>query len=346
MFITSSNYEIAKSALGFVKMTIVCLPISIMENYLSMLIPNLMIWAHEHKGHFRAKVKNIIEKIIRRYGFETVEKEIPEQDKKLIINIKKRKERLKRKKIAKENNLGNSASNKRHNALNNKIYKNKDTDSGISVSTDNSDFENEEISKKQQALIKKADDELIDLLDTNSLVQVVKTNFKNSKKNKQQPIISQFKIDANGKIIIDDQKQDLKKSSKSPDDNFNAYLSSIKNKDGFSRGYSNKIRFNKRKKENDDDSSDTENSLQNKRLNNQNKKNVQNSKHTKINKKLLNLNKIHTIYKYIYLLYKYIKIIILNVNSMVCHNRNSPWTKYAMKWNIESEMPSKTSINL
>ncbi|KAG5513898.1 hypothetical protein PMAC_000520 [Pneumocystis sp. 'macacae'] len=291
MFIISNNYEIVKSTLGFIKMTLICLPISIMKNYLSMLIPNLIIWAHEHKGHFRAKVKNIIERIIRRYGFEIVEKEVPEQDKKLIINIKKTKERLKRKKIAKENKLKNSTLNNKHNILNKdkKIYKNEDTDSDISISTDVSDFKNKKISEKQQALIKKIDDELIDLLDTNSLIQVVKNNSKKSKKSRQKThIIPQFKIDDNGKIIIEDVKEsNLKKSSKSSDDNFNAYISSIKNKDGFSRGYSNKIRFNKRKKESDDDSSDSENTPGNKQLNNQSTKNIQKSKHTKNKQKII-----------------------------------------------------------
>ncbi|KAG4305432.1 hypothetical protein PORY_000988 [Pneumocystis oryctolagi] len=294
MYIASNNHEIAKSALGFVKMTVVCLPVSIMQNRLPILIPNLMVWIHEHKGHFKAKVKNIIERMIRRYGFEIVEKEVPDQDKKLLTNIRKTKERLKRRKIARENKSKESTLNHEHNILdkNHKIYKDNDDDSDISIFTDSSEFKDKKATEKQ-TIIKKIDDELIDLLDTNSLVHVVTTNSKNQKKTKEknQSIHSQFKVDSRGKIIIDDYDKihDSKKSSKSSSDNFNAYLSSIKNKDNFSRGQSNKIRFsNKRKKQSDDDSTDTENNIKTKRhVNNQNTKNTQNFKHIKNKHKIV-----------------------------------------------------------
>lgn len=284
MFIASNNHEIAKSALGFVKMTIICLPISIMEKRLPVLISNLMIWIHEHKGHFKAKVKNIIERMIRRYGFKTIEKEVPDKDKKLITNIRKTKERLKRKKMTKEDKLEDSKLNKKHNILNQyETYENETSDSDMSVFIDNSDFKNKKMSKKQEALIKKVDDELIDLLDKNSLVKVVSSNSKNSKKNKkvQYPIIPQFEVNSSGKIIIQDysNKNQSGKESNASNEHFNAYLESIKNSNSISQSQSNKTQF-KRKK--DDDSTDTEDTIKNKRfLNNQKSKGTRNIKGSK-----------------------------------------------------------------
>ncbi|KAG5437502.1 hypothetical protein PCANB_000930 [Pneumocystis canis] len=288
MYTASSNHEIAKSALGFVKMTVVCLPISIIEKWLSMLIPNLMIWLHEDKGHFKMKVKNIIEKMTRRYGFNVVEKEIPSEDKKLIINIRKTKERLKRKKNAKRNKLKINELNSRNNILNRdyEAYKNEDSDSSISINT--SDFKSKEISEKQQKLIKKADNELIDLLDKNSLTQIIATNSKNSKKYiKKQPTISDFKIDNSGKIIIQDYDKEFntKNLLKSSNQSFNEYSDFIKSKDDFFQQSNKKYLNNKRKKnESDNDSTDTYSITEDKRnLNNQKIKKTQNFKHA-INK--------------------------------------------------------------
>ncbi|KAI9849026.1 MAG: hypothetical protein M1837_005917 [Sclerophora amabilis] len=102
LFLTSNNREIVRSVLGFLKVCVISLPISLMQPRLQSLIPNLMIWSHEHKAHFKAKVKHILERMIRRFGVEVVEKWCPEEDRKLIANVRKTRERRKRKKDAGE----------------------------------------------------------------------------------------------------------------------------------------------------------------------------------------------------------------------------------------------------
>src|SRR5579862_9250766 len=100
LFLTSNNREIVRSVLGFVKVSVISLPLDMMLPRLKTLIPNLMVWSHEHKAHFRAKVKHILERMIRRFGYDAVERNTPDDDKKLIINIRKTRERRKRKKEA------------------------------------------------------------------------------------------------------------------------------------------------------------------------------------------------------------------------------------------------------
>ena len=93
-----NNREIVRSVLGFVKVAVISLPLDIITPRLHSLIPNLMIWSHEHKAHLRAKVKHILERAIRRFGYETVARHVPEEDKKLVVNIRKTRDRQKRKK--------------------------------------------------------------------------------------------------------------------------------------------------------------------------------------------------------------------------------------------------------
>ena len=100
LFLTSTSREIVRSVLGFVKVAIISLPEDIVKPKLNTLVPGLMSWSREHKAQFRAKVKHILERAIRRFGFDAIEQHCPEDDKKLIHNIRKTKERRKRHKAA------------------------------------------------------------------------------------------------------------------------------------------------------------------------------------------------------------------------------------------------------
>ena len=102
VFLTSKSREIARSAIGFIKVALLTVPREVMERRLERLIPNLMVWSHETKGHFRVKVKNLMERMIRKLGYDTILKYTPEQDRKLLINIRKTRERKKRGKEAVE----------------------------------------------------------------------------------------------------------------------------------------------------------------------------------------------------------------------------------------------------
>ncbi|CAG8669349.1 20013_t:CDS:2 [Rhizophagus irregularis] len=68
-FVNCTNREIVKSALGFVKVTTISLDLDIIKPHLNQIITGLLTWSNEHKKKF-----------------------VPENDKKLLVNIKKRKE--------------------------------------------------------------------------------------------------------------------------------------------------------------------------------------------------------------------------------------------------------------
>ena len=61
IFLQNPNREIVRSVLGFVKVEVISLPESLVRPRLNTLLKNLMVWSHEHKAHFKAKVKHIVE---------------------------------------------------------------------------------------------------------------------------------------------------------------------------------------------------------------------------------------------------------------------------------------------
>jgi ribosomal RNA-processing protein 12 len=99
VFLSSANREIVKSTLGFIKLAVHVLPEHLMRPQLHHLVPALLGWAHDHKNHFKTKVRHIFERMIRRFGFQEVYScANGEEAAKVLVNIKKRKDRAKRKK--------------------------------------------------------------------------------------------------------------------------------------------------------------------------------------------------------------------------------------------------------
>ncbi|KAJ3113403.1 hypothetical protein HDU96_003413, partial [Phlyctochytrium bullatum] len=97
-FMQSKNREIIKSVLGFVKVAVVSLPQEYLEDELENIVHSILTHSRDHKSHFKAKVRHIFERLIKRFSLEAVQGFVPESDSRLIINIRKRRERLKKKK--------------------------------------------------------------------------------------------------------------------------------------------------------------------------------------------------------------------------------------------------------
>lgn len=114
VFLSSNNREIVKSALGFVKVIVVSLPALEIQPHLNALVPGLLNWSHDHKNHFKGKVRHIFERLIRKVSYDDVKvaaeeaaaqsEDAPTQGTpdgvKFLENIRKRKERSKKKKAA------------------------------------------------------------------------------------------------------------------------------------------------------------------------------------------------------------------------------------------------------
>ena len=98
VFLSSANREIVKSTLGFIKLAVHTLSEDVIRLQLPQLVPALLGWAHDHKNHFKSKVRHIFERMIRRFGFQAVHSCANGEAAKVLVNIKKRKDRAKRKK--------------------------------------------------------------------------------------------------------------------------------------------------------------------------------------------------------------------------------------------------------
>ncbi|KAI8624017.1 NUC173 domain-containing protein [Xylariaceae sp. FL1651] len=263
LFLTSNNREIVKSVLGFVKVCVISLPIELMLPRLQSMVPNLMVWSHEHKGHFKAKVKHILERMVRRFGFEPVNKSCPEADRKLLTNIRKTKERSKRKRDAAKaegnNDEQRSQNDKRRSRFESEydeaLYSSDDSDA-----SDDSDVEILGKSRKAQkagdAYIMEDDDEPLDLLDRNALASISSTKPGKLRKAGK----TKMKTDMDGKLIVgedsdagDDNAMAIDTPGEGEGNGVGAYVAALKGKDAGRRGRGGRLKFSNKRGQTDDE---------------------------------------------------------------------------------------------
>lgn len=268
LFLTSKNREIVRSVLGFVKVCIISLPKDMMITKLPTLIPNLMVWSHEHRAHFKTKVKHMLERSIRRFGYETVERYMPEESKRLISHIRKTRDRSKRQKEDRKKiegcEEGGTKPGKQHRHFDSQfeevIY---DSESDEMSEGSDTEMAGAGVKKGQQFIIGDDDDPL-DLLDTRSLAHISSTKPRPRSTNK--PMLDP-KFNEDGKLVIGEDSKDGVVGGESDDsvgvmenmdigDAVSAYVQAISSKHAAQRGQRNRIKFRRNKKGLKDDEDD------------------------------------------------------------------------------------------
>ncbi|KAI5370805.1 Putative armadillo-like helical protein [Septoria linicola] len=268
LFLTSNNREIVRSVLGFVKVCIISLPSTLVLPRLETLVPNLIVWSHEHKQHFKAKVKHIFERMIRRFGVEVVERYTPESDRKLIANIRKTRERRKKKRDAGEDDEATAAGAQKRS----KFESEYDEAVYGSASESESDISDDEVLGRAAAKGQKAkqggnqyivedEDEPLDLLDRKALAHVSSTK-PSKQRGAPEGKKTKAKTDLDGKLVFND-NSDIEVDEfdgAEPGDGtleggINAYVEALKSKNAPTRGQKGKLKF---KNVRDDDEMDVD----------------------------------------------------------------------------------------
>ncbi|KAH8125815.1 hypothetical protein ACSS6W_005628 [Trichoderma asperelloides] len=259
LFLTSNNREIVKSCLGFVKVSVISLPVELMMPRLATLVPNLVTWSKEHKGHFKSKVRHILERMVRRFGFDAINNACPESDKKLLANIRKTKERAKRKKDAAKNAHDEEGSDDDEED-GKRQYENEYDRALYSSDSEESEGEGDEEDAKPKKKAQKGgktyivedDDEPLDLLDKKALASISTTKPVKLRK----PQRTKAKTDLDGKLILgkdDDEEEGAMEVDQPENSGVGAYVAAIKGRDAARRGRGGKLKFsNKRSRDGDD----------------------------------------------------------------------------------------------
>ena len=286
LFLTSNNREIVRSVLGFVKVAVVVLPDDALRPRLSALVPNLMAWNKEHKGRLRSKVKGIIDRLVRRFGAPLMESLVGDEDRKLVVNIRKQRERNKRKKKegAAEGDEDEEAEEKAadqqpNNAFDKAVYGSDfsdDSDDDFDDDASEIDVDGEGVARikgRAPAGKKKSaqstqyirelspEDNPLDLLAPNALANISTTKpsqrFLNTGPGSKKKHAAKF--DADGRLLLgDDAGDDVEMDGSQGPAGINAYLAAVSGPDAVRRGQKGKVKMGQSQKKNAGDDMDVD----------------------------------------------------------------------------------------
>ncbi|TPX37629.1 hypothetical protein SmJEL517_g00697 [Synchytrium microbalum] len=284
-FVESPQREVVKAALGFVKVAIVALAPEILEGHLEIIITAILKHSRDTRSHFRQKVRHIIERLIRRFSFEAVEGFIPEPDRKLLSNIRKRRERSKRQKAVERHNesaagvlddldddvLPTGSALAKSRASRQKEFEDVLHDSDSDLNSDNEDLDDylpealrdgsTQRGRKSGTSIREDQQDVLDFLDPQIVSRVSSTNAKRSKST-SKPSTSKsnnFSTSNDGRMVFADSDEEEAANAKpvAPD----YYKQSREGESAFTRMADGRIKFakfNKRKRDADDDDEEME----------------------------------------------------------------------------------------
>ncbi|EJD03307.1 NUC173-domain-containing protein [Fomitiporia mediterranea MF3/22] len=267
-YLRSANREIVKSTFGFVKLFIHTRPLDSLLPHLDALVPVLLRWSHDHKNHFKEKVRHIFERLIRRCGWDAVYAAggggRDEEAAKVLTAIKKRKDRVKRRKAARraagEESDDEEAAPVRavaEDAFEDVLY-GSESDGDASDDELHANVEQKKGAKANNrgARLRVDDDEPMDLLHGAS------TRVTNVRKAGRKPgaDVSKFKTDGNtGKMVIEsDSDNDAERIDEDARMAGAAYRETLTSVDGFTRDQRGRVKFHKDTKKRRRDAEDGE----------------------------------------------------------------------------------------
>ncbi|KAK4941967.1 pre-rRNA processing protein [Elasticomyces elasticus] len=250
MFLQSNNREIVRAVLGFVKVMVVVLPTPMLEPRMPAIVSGLMVWSKENKGRLRAKIK--------------VESWVGGDDRKMIVNIRKRRERAKRKKTDIEDDEdeqdGEAPAGKKYDtAFDEAVYGSEDDDSEIEGGEDEDSDGDDTMSgvsfkksagkKHNEQYIRQEgeDDEPLDLLDPRSMANISSKKLGRLRDDKSG-VRKKTTVNEDGKLVFggaDEDEEghvDVDMSGAAQDNSVNAYLDAVSGADAVRRGQKGRLK--------------------------------------------------------------------------------------------------------
>ncbi|CAH9077093.1 unnamed protein product [Cuscuta europaea] len=96
LLLRRKNKEIIKANLGLLKVLVAKSQPEGLHSHLRGMVDGILSWQDSSKNHFKAKVKLLLEMLIKKCGLDAVKEVMPEEHMKLLTNIRKIKERRER----------------------------------------------------------------------------------------------------------------------------------------------------------------------------------------------------------------------------------------------------------
>lgn len=97
ILINEDSREVVKSVVGFIRICVAAIPAEQLQPLLPELVGSLLKY-HKTKDRFRAKIKIVLKKLVKLFGYDKLLPFVPESETRLLTHMRKLEQREKRKK--------------------------------------------------------------------------------------------------------------------------------------------------------------------------------------------------------------------------------------------------------
>lgn len=96
VLMNEDSREVVKSVVGFIRICVSAIPPETLQPLLPDLVRSLL--THKAKDRFRAKIKIILKKLVKRFGYDALMPHVPSSETRLLTHMRKLEQRQRRKK--------------------------------------------------------------------------------------------------------------------------------------------------------------------------------------------------------------------------------------------------------
>lgn len=231
-----NNRELVKANLGFIKALVAKSKADVLDEHLKGVVEGLLSWQSDKKNSLKAKVKSLVEILVKKCGLDAVKAVMPEEHMKLLTNIRKINERKMRKGNSSEDGEAMSLTSRatrqsgwNHTQMFSDFGSDEDDSNGAfskqhTVTSRQGSKASTRYNRKRQdknlmeKFIDHSTGEPLDLLDQKTMRLALKSTVPGRKRAAPDDDDDEMELDPEGRIIVRDEHERRKKKPVSHDD--------------------------------------------------------------------------------------------------------------------------------
>ncbi|XP_030342706.1 RRP12-like protein [Strigops habroptila] len=211
LLLASRTRDVVKAALGFLKVTLLLVDSKLLAKHVQGMLEAVGNLSDDMRRHFRMKLRNLLTKFIRKFGFELVKGLLPAEFHKVLVNLRKaearnRKQRALRQAAAGADEEEAPAAQPRGESMEEILADSEDEEEEEEERQRGKERRKQARQKGQAWLKEGEEDEPLNFLDPNVSQRVLATK---PGPKRARGVSHDFQVSEDGRLIIHDEEEEM-----------------------------------------------------------------------------------------------------------------------------------------
>ncbi|KAH0623825.1 hypothetical protein JD844_006974 [Phrynosoma platyrhinos] len=209
LMVGSRTRDVVKSAFSFLKVAVLLLDTALLGRHMETMLEAIGGLTDDMRRHFRLKIRNLLSKLMRKFGFEPLQALLPESYHKVLLNIRKtearnRKRQALKRAAATSSEEGGTVVQPKGESME-EVLADSDSDLEDDVKPHKRESRNKQQQRSKAWLKEGESDEPLNFLDPNVAQRILATKPGSGQTGK---VSHDFKVSADGRLIICEEEEE------------------------------------------------------------------------------------------------------------------------------------------